>query len=47
MSKEKTNLNSIDKNDFYSLAKYYELNKDYNNALDYYKKYFLNNPSIF
>ena len=46
MSKEKLNLNSIDKNDFYSLAKYYELNKDYNNALDYYKKYFLNNPSV-
>ena len=46
MSKEKLNLNSIDKNDFYSLAKYYELNKDYNNALDYYKKFFLNNPSV-
>jgi two-component SAPR family response regulator len=46
MSKEKLNFNSINKNDFYSLAKYYELNKDYNNALDYYKKYFLNNPSV-
>lgn len=46
MSKEKLNLNSIDKNDFYSLAKYYELNKDYNNAIEYYKKYFSNNPSI-
>lgn len=46
MDKEKLNLNSIDPNDFYSLAKYYELNKDYNNALEYYKKYFFENPSI-
>ena len=42
----KENFNSIDPNDFYSLAKYYESNKDYNSALEYYKKYFLNNPSI-
>lgn len=42
----KENLNSIDPNDFYSLAKYYELNKDYNSALEYYKKYFNENPSI-
>lgn len=42
----KENFNSIDPNDFYSLAKYYESNKDYNSALKYYKKYFSENPSI-
>lgn len=46
MIKENLNLNSIATNDFYSLAKYYELNKDYNNALEYYRKYFDTNPSI-
>ena len=46
MAKENFNFNSIDPKDFYSLAKYYELNKDYNNALEYYKKYFSENPSI-
>ncbi len=46
MSKENLNLNLIDQNDFYSLAKYFEVNKDYNKSLEYYKKYFLNNPSI-
>ncbi len=46
MSKENLDLNLIDQNDFYSLAKYFEVNKDYNKSLEYYKKYFLNNPSI-
>jgi hypothetical protein len=46
MAKEKLNLKSIDRNDFYLLARYYELNKDYNTALKYYKEYFLNNPSV-
>lgn len=46
MSKENFDLNLIDQNDFYSLAKYFEVNKDYNKSLEYYKKYFLNNPSI-
>ena len=46
MSKENFNLNLIDQNDFYSLAKYFEANKDYNKSLEYYKKYFLNNPSV-
>ncbi len=46
MAKEKLNLKSIDQNDFYLLARYYELNKDYNTALKYYKEYFLNNPSV-
>lgn len=46
MSKENFDLNLIDQNDFYSLAKYFEVNKDYNKSLEYYKKYFLNNPSV-
>ena len=46
MSKEIFDLNLIDQNDFYSLAKYFEVNKDYNKSLEYYKKYFLNNPSV-
>lgn len=46
MAKENFNFNSIDPKDFYSLAKYYESNKDYNSALEYYKKYFSENPSI-
>lgn len=46
MSKENLDLNLIDQNDFYSLAKFFEVNKDYNKSLEYYKKYFLNNPSI-
>jgi hypothetical protein len=46
MSKENFDLNLIDQNDFYSLAKFFEVNKDYNKSLEYYKKYFLNNPSI-
>ena len=46
MSKENFDLNLIDQNDFYSLAKFFEVNKDYNRSLEYYKKYFLNNPSI-
>ena len=46
MSKIKMDLKSIAPNDFYTLAKYYELNKEYDNALEYYKKYFSANPSI-
>lgn len=46
MSKENFDLNLIDQNDFYSLAKYFEAKKDYNKSLEYYKKYFLNNPSV-
>ena len=46
MEKEKLFLNSINQNDFYSLAKYYESNKDYNKSLEYYKKYFLENPLV-
>lgn len=46
MAKEKFNSNNLDHNDFYSLAKYFEENKDYNKSLEYYKKYFFENPSI-
>ncbi len=46
MAKEKLDFNLIDQNDFYSLARYCELNKDYNKTLEYYKKYFSSNPSI-
>ena len=46
MAKEKFNSIKIDHNDFYSLAKYFEENKDYNKSLEYYKNYFFENPSI-
>ena len=46
MAKEKFDSNKIDHNDFYSLAKYFEENKDYNKSLEYYKNYFSENPSI-
>lgn len=46
MKKEILDFNLIDQNDFYSLAKYFEENKDYNKSLEYYKKYFSENPSV-
>lgn len=46
MKKEILDFNLIDQNDFYSLAKYFEENKDYNKSLEYYKKYFSENPSL-
>ena len=46
MAKEKLDFNLIDQNDFYSLARYCELNKDYNKCLEYYKKYFSSNLTI-
>ena len=46
MKKCNSDLKLIDQNDFYSLANFFEVNKDYNKSLEYYKKYFLNNPSI-
>ena len=46
MKKCNSDLKLIDQNDFYSLAKYFEENKDYNKSLEYYQKYFSENPSI-
>lgn len=46
MKKCNSDLKLIDRNDFYSLAKYFEENKDYNKSLECYKKYFSENPSI-
>jgi hypothetical protein len=46
MKKCNSDLKLIDQNDFYSLAKYFEDNKDYNKSLEYYQKYFSENPSI-
>lgn len=46
MKKDNLNFNLIDQNDFYSLAKYFEENKEYNKSLEYYKKYFSENPSV-
>ena len=46
MKKCNSDLKLIDQNDFYSLAKYFEENKDYNKSLAYYQKYFSENPSI-
>jgi uncharacterized protein YozE (UPF0346 family) len=40
MKKCNSDLKLIDQNDFYSLAKYFEENKDYNKSLEYYQKYF-------